>query len=93
MKTTKLIISIGIMAAAAALAVTGFFVLPETLVVQVNAAGQASNTMPKLLGILLPFLMCVVSSIVYLKSGKSAKSLIVALAGIVAFALLFVFNL
>ena len=93
MNNKKLIISIGIIAVAVAMAIAGFIVLPETLVVQVNSAGLASNTMPKFLGILIPFLLCIVFSILYLRSEKGGKSLFVALVGIVAFALLFVFNL
>ena len=93
MKNKKLIIAVCIIAAAVILAVVGFIVLPETLVVQINAAGQASNTLPRFLGILIPFLICTVFSLLYLKSEKDTKSLIVSLVGIVVFVLLFVFNL
>lgn len=93
MKNKKLIIAIIIMAVAVAMAIVGFIILPDTLVVQINGTGQASNTMPKILGMLIPFLICIVFSIMYLKSEKGSKSLIVSLIGIVAFALLFIFNL
>ena len=48
------IIGILIIAATAALAVAGFILLPATLAVQVNLSGEATNTMPKALGLLLP---------------------------------------
>ena len=32
----------------------GWFALPDELIVQIGADGQPSNTMPKLLGLLLP---------------------------------------
>jgi len=93
MNNKKLIISIGIIAVAVAMAIVGFIILPETLVVQVNSAGQAANLMPKFLGILIPFLLCVVFSVLYMKSENGGKSLIISLIGLVAFVLLFVFNL
>ena len=93
MKHKKLMISICIIAVAAIMAVVGFIVLPETLVVQINTAGQPANTLPKVFGILIPFLICVVSAIMYLKIEKGAKSLVVSLVGVLVFALLFLFTL
>ncbi len=93
MKNKKLLITISIIAAAVALAVVGFIILPDTLVVQLSMSGQAANTMPKLLGVLIPFLICAVFSILYYRTEKGGKNLIVSLIGIVVFVLLFVFNL
>lgn len=44
------IIGILMIAAAAALGIAGFLLLPATLTVQVNFSGEATNTMPKALG-------------------------------------------
>ena len=37
-----------------AAAIAGWFVLPDSLVMQIGADGQPSNIMPKLFGLLIP---------------------------------------
>lgn len=93
MKKQKLIFTICIIAAAVILAVVAFIVLPETLVVQINTAGQPGNTMPKIIGILIPFLFTAIFAVLYLKHENDRKSFWLALLGIVLYALLFIFNL
>ncbi len=93
MKKHKLIFTVCIIAAAAILAIAAFIILPETLVVQINAAGQPGNTMPKIIGILIPFLFTAIFAVLYLKRENDRKNFWLALLGIVLFALLFIFNL
>ena len=70
MKTPKikLIITLLIIAAGVALFIIGYCVLPETLVMQITASGQGGNTMPKLLGLLIPFAINTIFTIIYFKS-------------------------
>lgn len=90
-KTRKLL-GVGLIAAVAILAVAGFFVLPETLVVQVGANGQASSTMPKLIGLLIPLAISAVFGALFMKDGN-VKSGVAALVGLLAMALIFIFNI
>ena len=89
------IIGILIIAAAAALAVAGFILLPATLTVQVNFSGEATNTMPKALGLLIPFAISAVFSVLYMKGGKETRmrNLVVAIVGLAVMVVTFIFNL
>lgn len=91
-KNKKLIVMILIIAAALILTVIGFFVLPETLVMQISLTGEAGTTMPKALGLAIPLAMCTIFSVMYYTS-NNIKHLIVSLVGILAFVLVFVFNI
>ena len=88
----KKIIAIAILAVSVILAVVGFLILPDTLIIQLSIDGTAGNTAPKVLGLLLPVALSGFGSIGYGKSG-SGKMLLTACVGLVAFLLLFVFNL
>ncbi len=88
---TRLLVTILILLIAVALFVLGLLYLPDTLVMQVQADGTPSNTMPKLIGLLIPLALSVVFAVFYYKGGKG-KNLFVALIGIFAFALTFYFN-
>ena len=81
-----------VIALSIAMAVAGFFLLPDMIVVQMSASGAAGNSMPKLLGLLIPLALGVIFPILFYRSGKP-QHLIVAAAGILAGVLLFVFNL
>ena len=89
------IIGILIIAAAAALAVAGFILLPATLTVQVNLSGEATNTMPKALGLLIPFALSAVFGVFYMKGAAQTKTrnLVVAIAGLAVMVVTFIFNL
>ncbi len=76
---------------AGALFTLGMLYLPDTLVMQVQADGTPSNTLPKLIGLLIPLVLSCVFAVFYYKSGKG-KNLFVALIGLAAFALTFYFN-
>jgi hypothetical protein len=76
---------------AVALFIVGMIILPETIVMQVQADGSVATTLPKLIGLLIPLALSGVFAFLYYKNGTT-KSLIVALIGIVAFGLTFFFN-
>ena len=78
---------------AAALAVIGYIVLPDTLVVQFDMAGHPGNTMPKLLALGISLLISLSGSAFWLFSQKKNKGLLVGIIGIVMLILTFVFNL
>ncbi len=90
-KTRKLL-GIGVIAATAILAVAGYFILPETLVMQVSAGGQPSTTMPKLIGLLIPIGISAVFGVLFVKDGNT-KCGIGAGAGLLAMVLIFIFNI
>lgn len=91
-KNKKLILMISIIAAALILAVIGFFILPETLVTQITVTGEAGTTMPKALGLVIPFAICTIFSVMYYNS-NNIKHFMGSMIGILAFVLVFVFNI
>ena len=88
---TRLLITGLILFVAVALFVLGMLYLPDTLVMQVQADGTPSNTMPKLIGLIIPLALSGVFAVFYYKGGKG-KNLLVALIGLAAFGLTFFFN-
>ena len=88
---TRLFITGVILLLAVALFVLGMIILPDTIVMQIQADGSAGNTLPKLFGLLIPLALCGVFAVLYYKNGKG-KNLFVALIGLVAFGLTFFFN-
>lgn len=88
---TRLIVSGAILLLAIAAFILGMIVLPETIVMQVQADGSVGTTLPKLIGLLIPLALCGLFAVLYYKNGTT-KSLIVALIGLVAFGLTFFFN-
>ncbi len=91
----KQILAIAVIVIALALAVVGYIILPETLVMQVTLSGEAGTTMPKLLGLGIPTLISVGAALYFLlnKDSESNKVLFVSFIGIFAFILTFVFNI
>lgn len=89
------IIGILIIASAAVLGIAGFLLLPATLTVQVNLSGEATNTMPKALGLLIPFALSAVFSVLYMKGGAETRirNLVVAIVGLAVMVVTFIFNL
>ena len=87
----RLLIAGAILLLAVALFIVGMIVLPDTLVMQVQMDGSAGNTMPKLIGLLLPLGLSAVFAVLYYKGGQG-KNLLVAVVGLVAFGLTFFFN-
>ena len=66
------------------LAVLGYIMLPETVVVQIGLDGKAGNTLPKLAAILLPLGVTLISTGLYMFSETSnqTKNLVFARIGI-----------
>lgn len=94
MKKQK-VIAIIIIALSVALAVIGYIILPDTLVVQLSADGSAGNSFAKPLGLLIPLAISVIFSLLYIKSGDGErnKHLIVSLVGIAIYGFIFIVNL
>ena len=82
-----LIIAIG-------LGICSWFLLPEVVAVQVGMNGQATNTMPKLLAILIPLGISAAGSVINLtdKEENNVKGFVLALVGIAAMILTLFFN-
>lgn len=76
------------------LAVAAYTLLPDKLVVQIGLNGEASNTLPKLIGLLIPFGLGIVGTISYLHGNPDyqKKGLLFALLGIAFFILTFFIN-
>ena len=76
------------------LAVTGYFVLPDTLAVQIGLDGVPSNFLPKIPALLIPLLVTVVFSCLYMKSKGEGKTenLLLSLLGIGIDIIMFVMN-
>ncbi|NLA87006.1 MAG: hypothetical protein GX847_06945 [Clostridiales bacterium] len=91
-KSKRLAIAISVIAAALVFAIIGYIVLPDTLIMQITSTGKAGTTMPKALGLAIPLAISTLFSLLYYKSGI-AKHFVGAAVGIVAFVLVFVFNL
>lgn len=91
----KQIVAIAVIVIALALAVVGYIILPDTLVMQVTATGTPGTTMPKLLGLAIPTLISIGAALYFLlnKNSESNKVLFVSLIGIFAFILTFIFNI
>ncbi|HBP39149.1 MAG TPA: hypothetical protein DD640_10515 [Clostridiales bacterium] len=77
--------------------VLGIMLLPDTLVTQITLDGSAGNTMPKAVGLALPLLLTLAGAWIHFRNMKGQESknkgVLLALVGIVAMILVFVFNL
>lgn len=88
-------IGIIIIAVSVALAVIGYIILPDMLVVQLHADGSAGNTFAKPFGLLIPFAMSVIFSLFYMKSDghERYKHLVISIVGIAMYVFIFIVNL
>ncbi len=73
-------------------AVAGYFLLPDTLTVQITADGSAGNRLPKLPALLIPVALAVLGA-VWSRDQGNGKALAVSVVALVMLALTFVFNL
>jgi len=90
LKTKRIaVIAIGI--AAVALFTAGLILLPDPIVMQIQADGSAGTTLPKLIGLLLPLALTGVFAWLYYKNGTT-KHLLVSILGIALFILTFFIN-
>ena len=70
-----------------------FFTLPETVVVQIDFSGNASNSFPKLVAIGLPSLLAIGSSIIYGHTNQDeSKYLVISIVGIACLIVTLFFN-
>ena len=75
--------------------IVGWFLLPDTLVMQVSMSGQPSKSMPKVLGLLIPMAASMIGA-AYASSEKEDRrpqGLIILALAVVILAVTFVFNL
>lgn len=86
--------AIAILALSAALAVTGWLILPDTVIIQFTVTGNGIRTAPKLVGIALPLLLGLVGGVrVLAKDDKdSYKYLAVGGLGVLIGVLSLLFN-
>lgn len=87
-------ISIIIMMIAIGLGICAWFLLPEVVAVQVGMNGQVTNTMPKLLAILIPLVISAAGVVMNLtnKTEKGTKGIVLSLVGIAVMLLTLFFN-
>jgi len=93
MNKGRIAVSAAIAGVAAALAVIGYFVLPETLTVQMSLTGNPGNTMQKLTALGAALLISLLGAALGYFSARRARGIIVGIAGIAVLILMFVFNL
>lgn len=91
----KNIIAVIMALLALSLAVISFFLLPDTVTVQIGADGQPSNTMPKEPATLLFTLISLAGTVITLKGkdGDVKKGYLLSGAGIVLMIITLAFNL
>ena len=90
-KNKRLYVTIAFLVVVVALFILGLVILPETIVMQVQADGSPGTTLPKLVGLLIPLALGTVFPILYYLKGKP-KDIVVGLVGLAAFGLTFFFN-
>ena len=92
MKNKNLVPVAGILLLEIILVIIGFLILPDTLVMQITASGGAGNTMPKIVGLAIPFLLCAIFAVLYYFN-TNKKHLLIAGLGVVLTVITLVFNL
>lgn len=90
----KNLIPIALAVAAIILGVLCFFLLPDVVAVQIGADGQASNTMPKALAIVIFLGVSVLGSVMNLtgKEENRKKGYVLSVLGIALMVLTLFFN-
>jgi cytochrome bd-type quinol oxidase subunit 2 len=76
---------------AAALFVLGMMILPDTIITQFGRNTGDVSTMPKMLALAIPSVLCILFSVLFYRKGKS-KDLAIAILGLVLFGLAFFVN-
>ena len=92
MVNKNIIVSL-ILLASLTMAIIGYLILPQTLIMQITIAGEAGNTMPKLLGLGIPLLICIISAVLYYLNESRKKYLFTAIVGVLIYLFIFVVNL
>lgn len=77
------------------LGLVSWFVLPETVAVQVGLNGEVSNTMPKLFALLIPAVISVIGGVIGIKrdAPNSKKGAALVVIGFVVMLITLIFNL
>lgn len=90
----KKVISIILAAAAVGLGVLSWFLLPDVVAVQVGFDGQVTNTMPKVLAVIIPLGVSIAGSVINLtgKEERSKKGYVLSVIGIAIMALSLLVN-
>ena len=76
---------------AVALFTLGMMILPETIITQFGRNVGEVSTMPKMLGLAIPAVLCILFSVLFYRNGKS-KDLAIAIFGVVLYGLAFFVN-
>lgn len=74
------------------LGIAGYFLLPDSLAMQIGASGQLQNYMPKVPALLLPVAVGAVGTVLTRSGEKKAAGLILAVISPVLAAITFVMN-
>ncbi|MBE6753158.1 MAG: hypothetical protein E7559_02195 [Ruminococcaceae bacterium] len=98
MKDKRKVIAIIAFSVVLIASVIGYFLLPETLVVQVAADGSAGNTMPKLPALLIAPALCAIGSFLYVNditndTGLWNNRAIIIIVSLIVSAATYIFNL
>ena len=88
---SKKIISTVLFIVALCFCVFSFVVLPDNVVVQFGFNGEATNTLPKLMALLIPLVISALGLYMNLKSDEN-KGVVLQIVGILAFILTLLFN-
>lgn len=87
------LISAAIGAAAVALAVAAFIILPDSVAMQVSAGGTLQNTMPKAIAVALPLLITAIGLVCAVRAEEKTKCFLIAAIGPVLQIVTMVMNL
>jgi len=93
MKKERIAAAAAITGVAAMLAIIGYIILPDTLVVKFNMAGEATSYMPKLAALALSFVISMIGCGIWLFAPNKNKGILVSIVGILTTILMFIFNL
>lgn len=85
-------LSLGVAIITIAVGIIGWFILPDVVAVQIGFDGNVSNTLPKLVAILVPVALSVAGFIMNLKSDEESKGTVLSIIGLVVIVFITVFN-
>lgn len=92
MLKNKKLITIAITIVAIILFIISYFLLPDTIAMQLQANGNLGNYMPKYLALLIPLAITLIGNFSFYKNAQS-KYLVIALVGLLMFVLTLFMNL
>lgn len=89
------VVSSVMVAVSLVLAVIGYFVLPDKVVMQIGADGQPSNLLPKLPAVIIPVIITCFGAVSYAVGDKEAKirNIIIVVAGYAVAIFSLIFNM